>query len=281
MLLRRSQSFLASAVAASLVLVAPPARAQKSPRECIEAATEGQRLRDRGKLLGARAKLLVCSNEACPSDIRMECGRWLARVEQTMPHVVFGARDANGRDLVHVRVLVGGAVVAKELLGREQDLDPGPYEFVFEAEDGARVSVSAVVRTGDATRTIVATFPAAAPRAGSIDVRPDRTTASPPTAAAWPAETRTVALVATGAGALLATGALVFFAVHAGSSYSDLERSCAPGCSDADVRSVRTDLVLANVSGIAALALGAAFGGIMIFTRPSSSSSPSVGAVAF
>lgn len=250
--------------AASVLAFASPARADKtSTRECIAAATEGQKLRDHGKLVDARAKFLACSNDTCPSDIRTDCGQWLGKVDESTPHVVFGARDERGADLVKVRVTTKGTTLAKELGGREQVLDPGPYDFLFENEAGAKVTVSVVLRAGDPPRTVLATF--AAPPKEHEPVTP------PPREAPSGSNGRTIALVSLGAGSLLAAGAAVFFALHAHSTYSDLEKTCAPGCTDSDTRSVRTDIVVANVTGIVAIALGVAFGGVAILGRPSAS----------
>ncbi len=200
------------------------------------------------------------TNDACPSDIRTDCGQWLGKVDESIPRVVFGARDERGADLVKVRVTAKGTTIAKELGGREQPLDPGPYDFVFENEAGAKVTVSVVLRAGDPPRTLLATF-GAPPR----DPEP-----VPPAPREAPSTSgRTIALVTLGAGAVLAAGAAVFFALHAHSTYSDRERTCAPGCTEDDTRSIRTDIVLANVTGIAAIALGVAFGGVAILSRPS------------
>src|SRR5690606_23604759 len=98
-------------------LSAGDARAENpTARACIEAATEGQKLRDGGRLLEAHARLVACTQEACPADIRSDCAAWLAKVDEATPRVVLGARDADGRDLVDVRVLANDVVVATELL---------------------------------------------------------------------------------------------------------------------------------------------------------------------
>lgn len=272
----RPRLFASLGIAACLALTSRGAAADApSARACIEAATEGQKLRDTGKLLDARSKFLVCTQDACPADIRSDCAAWLSRVDKGMPRVVFGARDAVGRDLVDVRVLANDSVVATELLGREQLLDPGPYRFVFEREDGARVAVSAVLRVGDAARPIIAQFPAAS----AVEDKPK----GQPAKAATPSSTssRTIALIGTGAGALIAAGTFASFLFHAQSQWDDLKSSCAPSCTGGDVRALRTDIAIANVSGIAALALSAVFGGLVLFTRSSSTTAASRRSEAF
>lgn len=263
---------LAVAIVAGTLLVAFDAAAEKpSTRACIDAATEGQKLRDRGKLLDARSKFLTCSQRTCPADIRSDCGTWLSRVEESIPRIVLGARDERGQDLVHVRVRANDVVVATELVGREQAFDPGPYRFDFETEDGRQTTTAAVLRAGDATRSIVATFPAKGAESARPAPRSPFTGIPAPGGAEQRAGSgRTIALVALGGGALVSVAAFAGFALHASSEYGDLERTCAPTCTDADTRALRTDLVLANVSGIAALGLLAIFGGVALFTGPES-----------
>lgn len=262
------------------LLVAFDATAEKpSTRACIDAATEGQKLRDRGKLLDARSKFLTCSQRTCPADIRSDCGTWLSRVEESIPRIVLGARDEGGQDLVNVRVRANDVIVATELVGRERAFDPGPYRFDFETEDGRKATTSAVLRAGDATRSIVATFPAKGPESAGPAQRsmtPFTTTPPPGGAEQGAGSSRTIALVTLGGGALVSAAAFAGFALHASSEYGDLERTCAPNCTDADTRALRTDLVLANVTGIAALGLLAIFGGVALFTGPRPTSQASL-----
>jgi hypothetical protein len=255
----RMRSVLAGAfgIALALATVAPARAEGPATRTCIDAATQGQKLRDEGKLLEARAVLLACTREACPAPVRADCADWLAKIDAVTPRIVLGARGSDGKDLVSVRVFANDTLVAEELLGREQRLDPGPYRFRFERHDGGGiVTVDAVLRAGDAARSIVATFPSPP---GASSRTPDRE--PPPTGPS----TKTIGLVALGAGTLLATASFVVFALRARSEYDDLRGSCAPSCTSSATQALRTDLVVADVSGIAALVLGAAFGGVALF----------------
>ncbi|MDB4938190.1 MAG: hypothetical protein JWP87_5162 [Labilithrix sp.] len=256
--------FAAVAAASIATLAAPGAvRADGSAtRSCIDAATRGQKLRDEGKLLEARAALVACTRDPCPAPVRADCADWLARIDDVTPRIVLGAR-ADGKDLVDVRVFANDDPIAEELLGREQRLDPGPYRFRFERRDGGGIAtVDAVLRAGDPVRSIVATFPGAAkPGAGNA-----------PSAGGEPRDvpvagpsTKTIGLVALGAGAVLATASFAIFALRARSEYDDLRGSCSPSCAASDTSALRTNLVVADVSGIAALVFGVAFAGVAIF----------------
>lgn len=254
----RLRPALGGSLGIALVLAAAaPARAGgPTTRTCIDAATQGQKLRDEGKLLDAHAVLLACTRDACPAPVREDCATWLAKIDAVTPRIVLGARDGNGKDLVSVRVFANDTLVADELLGREQRLDPGPYRFRFERHDGAGIAtVDAVLRTGDAARSIVATFPSPS-SASSREPEREAPAAGP--------STKTVMLGALGVGTLLATASFVVFALRARSEYDDLRSSCAPGCTSSATQALRTDLVVADVSGIAALVLGAAFGGVAL-----------------
>ena len=64
--------------------------------ECIKTYEDSVPLRKHHQLKAARAKVLLCSSEACPADIRTECLNRLAEIDASMPTVVFEAKDAAG-----------------------------------------------------------------------------------------------------------------------------------------------------------------------------------------
>jgi hypothetical protein len=100
--------------------------------------------RDAGQLLEARRLLRVCGGPDCSPTQQRFCSEWLADVDARVPSVVFSAKDAQGADLVDVKVLVDAAQVATMLDGRAVDVDPGPHSFVFVLADGTKAETTSV-----------------------------------------------------------------------------------------------------------------------------------------
>src|SRR5580704_17589938 len=75
---------------------------------CFRAVDEGQKLRATRKFVSARDQFIQCARSVCPALVRKDCAQWLSEVEVSLPSVVFGARDVQGRDVFDVRVTVDG-----------------------------------------------------------------------------------------------------------------------------------------------------------------------------
>ncbi|MEO7112534.1 MAG: hypothetical protein ABI183_18965, partial [Polyangiaceae bacterium] len=60
---------------------------------CIAASEDGQKLRDDGHYLRARASFASCGHEACPTEIRAYCVQALDDVDQRTPTVVLSAKS--------------------------------------------------------------------------------------------------------------------------------------------------------------------------------------------
>ena len=75
---------------------------------CAEASEAAQSFRDDRKLQAAREKLLACARPECPKPIKRDCDELLSEVDAAMPTIVLAARDAEGRDLTDVKVLLDG-----------------------------------------------------------------------------------------------------------------------------------------------------------------------------
>src|SRR4051794_31741432 len=82
--------------------------AADSAEVCIAAYEKSQILRKQQKLLEAQDQLLVCNRPECPELARTDCSQWMREVQENTPSVVVNASDAQGHDLVEVRVLVDG-----------------------------------------------------------------------------------------------------------------------------------------------------------------------------
>jgi hypothetical protein len=134
---------------------APPADALA---HCIDAFGAAQGLRRAGKLQGSRAQLVSCARQQCPARIADKCVAWLGEVDEAMPTVVVAARDASGRDLFDVRVIVDGELLTERLDGRAHAVDPGPHRFRFEHEDMPPVERQLLVVERDKGRRLDVAF---------------------------------------------------------------------------------------------------------------------------
>src|SRR5258708_923596 len=123
---------------ALVMLTASHARAGEEEK-CAAAAESAQRLRAAKHLLDARRQLVLCAQDKCPIVVLRDCATWLHDVESAIPTLSFRARDARGRDLIAVRVLVDGAVVRERLDGTPIEFDPGEHTLRYETAGRAPV----------------------------------------------------------------------------------------------------------------------------------------------
>jgi hypothetical protein len=213
---------------------------------CATASEEGQVLRDRGKLREARALLVKCAAEACPSVVRKDCAEWLDSVDRRMPSVTPRARDKDGQDQADVRVLADGELLAEKLDGRAIAIDPGPRRLRFEHKHFPPIEQTIVVREGEKARPIDVVFgPAPAP-----PPPPE----PPGEVLHFPVGWWILVGVA---GA--SVGMVGYFGFHAKEEVDEMRSTCAPNCDPDRVDAARREALIANISigvGFAAM-LGA------------------------
>lgn len=130
---------------------------------CIAASEKGQRARTAGKLREAREHFVVCGSESCPALVRHDCAQWNAELAQTLPSVVFGAKDRGGRDLFDVTVSMDGETLVKKLDGKSVNVDPGKHTFRFEAPGLPPVTQVVLVKEGERARVFNVTFEGGGP----------------------------------------------------------------------------------------------------------------------
>ncbi len=124
---------------------------------CLDAAEEGQKLRDEASYLRAREQFIVCAGSECPGEVRKSCVGWLGQLDKLMPTVVFGA-EAGGSEISSVRVVVDGKVALDRIDGKPFPIDPGAHHFRFERSGAEAVDQTTVVRAGEKERLISAHF---------------------------------------------------------------------------------------------------------------------------
>ncbi|MDF2694070.1 MAG: hypothetical protein K0S65_2453 [Labilithrix sp.] len=125
---------------------------------CLSASEKGQRARSAGKLREARDQFVICGAEGCPGIVRHDCAQWNSELAQTLPSVVFGARDNQGRDLFDVTVTVDGEPLVKKLDGKSVTVDPGKHTFRFETQGFPAVTQVALIKEGERARVFNITF---------------------------------------------------------------------------------------------------------------------------
>lgn len=247
---RARAAVLAGPALALLTLLAPrSARAEHSTTECTAAAESAQLLRNAGKLVQARAQLLVCM-KSCPRLVQNDCGQWLHDVDARIASVVVRATDARGQDVSNVRVSMDGTVLMSRLDGLAAQVDPGVHRFVFEREGNPTVVEDVTIREGEKARTITVKLPD--PPKAKVEVAP------PPPRPLFP--TSSIVLGAVG---LAGMGVFTAYHLSASSDLDSMRAECAPNCPSEAVDTLDQKIFVSNVAlGVGASALA---GAILVF----------------
>jgi hypothetical protein len=188
--------------------------------------------------MSSRDEAFECASSACPSFIQKDCAAWLEEIESEVPTISFEVRS-DGKNLISVRVLEGDRVIVDRVGGAAVELDPGVHWLTFEADGLAPVTKPVVVARGEKNQRFSVELPAAKPRRALPPAgAPPVTSSSSSSSAPW---------IAGGVG----LAGLAAFGILSGAGLAQeasLERSCAPSCNDADLRSVQTKYLLADIS---------------------------------
>lgn len=238
----------AAALALALVAASRDARADDVKKQCASAYEQAQVLRKERKLQKAEEQLAICSEKACPLFVRRECAQWAKEIAASMPTVVFEVSDASGKPLANARVLVDGKLLKDPIDDAEVAIDPGDHVLRYELPGAEPIEQGVTVREGEKARKLSILFDTSAPVAPPPPPPPEGSGGGPPVAA----------FVLGGVG-VLGIGAFVTLGVLGKSQRDELRDTCAPSCSEDDVSSVRTKLILADVSlGVGVVSLGVA-----------------------
>lgn len=234
---------------------ADTARADGAAERCVAQSDEGQFLRDHGKLLLAREALVACAQDSCPQVVRKACAEWLDDVTSRLPTVVLSVVDARGAT-IRAEVQLDGAP-AKLPLGTAAPVDPGFH--VFQARVPGRPVVELKVQLQETQKNVPVKLVVPEPAPPAETTRPSRV----------PAMTWVL-----GGLALAGAGVSVGFWRDAVGKGEDLERSCAPGCTDDEIAPVERSLLVSRVAG--GVAIGAALAAVgWLVLAPPSSAAPS------
>ncbi len=219
---------------------------------CLGAFDRAQQLRIEGKLRAAKDQLAICARAECPQLVRQDCAQWQNEVMTSLPSVVIGARDDNGKDVMAVRVSIDGVLVAETLDGKSIALDPGAHKFHFEAPGTSTIDEQLLIREGEKNRVITVRL-----SAKSDSLSPPKGLASPSALSGTQKSSTPAPVYILGAVGVVALGAALFFDLKGNGDAITLRTVCAPSCRQSDVDAVQTKYVAAGVSlGIGVVALG-------------------------
>jgi hypothetical protein len=255
------RSLLALSILGAVGATASTARADDARQQCADSYEKAQYLQRDGKLTAARAQLLVCARESCPAFVRTECAKWLGEVDASQPSVIFAVRDADGHDLIDVRVEIDGVLLTDKLGGSAFPVDPGEHTFrLTRSASSAPIEQRVVVRSTEKNRIVRMDFPREAPAVP--------TPTSPPSAATVGAKGSLVPSLVVAGVSLASIGVSIGLGISAQSDADGLRASaCAPRCPSSDLDPVRTKLIVSDVLlGVGVVGLGVATW--LFFARP-------------
>jgi len=254
------------------------AQAPDVKQQCLNAYSESQELRLQGSLLAARERLLLCSRDSCPRLIVNDCARWLPEVEDGLSSVVLAPSDAEGHDLSEVRVRAGTRTITEHTDGRAVSLDPGPYNFTFEAPGYQPAQVEVTLRQSEKNRIVrvqldkevlspLAAANMAAPEVAAAPLQPgaDRAESKPQLTRSWPVATTVLTGVA-----LAGVGTFAYFGLNGVSKREDAER-CSMNCGEL-IDGGKRDYIVADIG--LGVAIAAAVSAVLVYTLVESKPHP-------
>jgi len=231
---------------------------QPSRTQCLEAHRNAQELKQSSKLLETQEHLRVCSSATCPGAIITDCGNWIAELEQITPSMIFEIR-LDGKEAFDAKLSVDG----KPIVDRAHALkvNPGRHTVRVELSGFEPREQDLVLPEGQRMRLISVEFATKAPPvapAAAADVAP------PPKATVRPTPVVVYPLLTLGIAGLGSFGA---FSLLGKSEQNDLEKTCAPNCSSAELEPMKRWYLIGDISGgVGAAALVAT--AIVYFSRP-------------
>lgn len=226
-------------------------------KQCVTQNNDGAQRRDEHHLMAAREAYRACVAETeCPEIIRSECDNALNDLKTAIPTLLVAVVDDQHNDIAGATLTLDGKPIALD--GSTVEVDPGSHQLVAKSGDlSAELQVVAIESDASRRVEIVIHSPHADQPAGGAAPLGDTPSAPP--------RSKVPAYVLGGVG----VAGLASFGVFAGlgvSKKSDLEK-CKPYCQANDVKMVRTDYLIADISlGVGIVALASA--GVLLLTSP-------------
>jgi hypothetical protein len=249
----------------------PPNREQ-----CIDAHRKAQQFRNEGKLVESRELARTCTSLVCPGLVISDCSAWLSDLDERIPSVVFEVR-VNGEPDATATVTADGTRVNEWTRGEALRMNPGEHEFRIELEPYEPIIRKLLLAEGMRYRVVPIEFKPEASETRAR-VRPEPTRTLPPAAPEAPVRARPTPVIVyplLGLG-VVGVGGFAVFGALGNKEESDLEETCEPDCSDSEVRAMKRDYLLGDISlGVGAASLITA--GIIYLVRPEEPVSTTVG----
>lgn len=254
--------------ALSLVLTTHAASAQSSEpatpavpdrAACVTAHTNAQEMKRSGKLLEAESELKICASSGCPGAIISDCGQWISDLEQTTPSLIFEVR-VDGKQAAEFDVQVDGASVSDHT--KAHRVNPGRHVVRVQVPNFEPKEETLVLPEGQRMRLVAFSFDS--PRAEPSQVPGPLPPAEEPLMER-PTPILVYPLLGVGVAGL---GSFGVFSLLGRSEESELEKTCAPGCTSTQLESMKRYYLIGDISaGVGAAALVGA--GIVYLARPS------------
>jgi hypothetical protein len=210
---------------------------------CVEHHTDAQELRMAGKLLESRVALRQCAAEACPALLQRDCVGWLDQIEPQIPSLTFRV-TVDGKSRTDAQVFIDGAHNSEPSVGKAVDLDPGAHHVRVVVPGLPAFEDRVMLSEGERYRMVQVAL--------SSPARP----APPPLEKHRPVPLATYVLGGVAVAAAVSGG---IFSASTASLESELQDSCAPGCSESRVDELRQRALFADISwGVSVLSLAGA-----------------------
>jgi hypothetical protein len=258
-------AFFLAATPAALV-AAGGAQAQQpsvKTQACVDAYGAAQEHRKGNDLLKARASLLTCAARTCPAVVQGDCTTWLAQVVEAIPSIVLEA-TLDGEHVFDVSVSMDGAAVVQELDGKPIEINPGLHKFTFERKGLEPIEKKMIIAQRYKSLLVSAAWRSPQPQSPALTFAPNGAPAASDSEPDRPVPALAYVL---GGVAIAGLGTFAVLGLTGTSTQHDLESSCSPHCSSADVDSLKTRFLAADIAaGVGALS---AAGAVVVFlTRP-------------
>lgn len=225
--------------------------------QCLDAHRSAQELKQNGNFVEAQEHLRICSAGTCPGPIIADCGNWITQLEQTTPSVVVEVR-VDGKMALDAKVFLDDQPI--EDLTHAVKANPGRHVVRVELEGFPTREQEVVLQEGQRMRLVPVEFRTEQPEATALPSE----SASPAPQYERPVPVLVYPLLAVGVGGLASFGV---FSYLGKSEQKELEDICKPWCQDSDMKTMKQNYLVADISlGVGGAALLGA--GILYLARP-------------
>jgi len=206
-------------------------------KQCVAQNNDGAQKRDEHHLIAARDAYRACVAEReCPEIIRSECDNALNDLKTAIPTLLVAVLDDQQHDIAGATLTLDGNPIALD--GSTIEVDPGAHQLIAKSGD-LTSELQVVAIESDLNRRVELVL-----HSPHVDQpSPAPVTDVPPA----PPRSKAPAYILGGVG----VAGLASFGIFAASGYSKKTGTldnCKPYCATSDVKAVRTDYLIADIS---------------------------------